>query len=242
MAMLLDAIETVAMGPQRKALKLSPETKKIVAYHESGHALVKLNTPGDPLVKASLIPRGKALGFVWSQAQDEHLRKKPTYLANLDTAMGGRVAEELIFGKENVTAGGCSDFQTATRIARDMVMNSGLSSLGTLALTEAEFNNASQETKAAIEKEIQLILKTSHDRTRNLLTPRRKELELLANALLQYETLTAEEVKLAVQGKDITNIRKQQKEKQEIEEARKLVEQQQLQVHEPELQESTQNT
>jgi len=201
------AKDHVMMGPERRAMVISPETKNLTAYHESGHAIVGLYAPGEnEIVKATLVPRGSALGMVSWQPKDELLPTKEAYLARIDTAMGGRVAEELVFGPNKVTPGAGSDFQQATNIARAMVMQYGMSDrLGKMAFSDSDirYNRISPETQRAIEDEVRDILDKSYARAKAVLTQHRRELQLLALALLEHETLSLDEIKMVIAGTDI---------------------------------------
>jgi len=215
------AKDHVMMGPERKAMIITPETKKLTAYHESGHALVGYYTPGEnEIVKATLVPRGSALGMVAWQPKDELLPTKEAYLARIDSAMGGRAAEELIFGANKVTPGAGSDFQQATNIARQMVMQFGMGThLGKMAFSEKEFTHGliSPETQRAIEQEIRDILEKSYVRAQKVLAEHKKELDRLANALLEYETLSLEEIKMVIDGKNVKAfIEKKRQEEMEL--------------------------
>jgi len=207
MHLIESAKDHVMMGPERKAMVISAETKKLTAFHESGHAIVGLHSPGEnEIVKATLVPRGQALGMVAWQPKDELLPTKEAYIARIDTAMGGRVAEELIFGPNKVTPGAGSDFQQATSIARAMVMQFGMGEkLGKMAFSDADvrYNRISPDTQRLIEQEVKEILEQSYSRAKSILSKYRNELDVLANALLEYETLTLEEIKMVISGKDI---------------------------------------
>jgi len=205
--MIESAKDHVMMGPERKSMVITPETKKLTAFHESGHAIVGLYSTGEnEIVKATLVPRGAALGMVAWQPKDELLPTKEAYLARIDTAMGGRVAEEIIFGAEKVTPGAGSDFQQATNIARSMVMQFGMGEkLGKMAFSETDikYNRISPETQYLIEHEVRDILEKSYNRAKVIISKHRHELDLLANALLEHETLSLEEIKMVITGKDV---------------------------------------
>jgi len=207
MHMIESAKDHVMMGPERKSMVITPETKKLTAFHESGHAIVGLYSTGEnEIVKATLVPRGAALGMVAWQPKDELLPTKEAYLARIDTAMGGRVAEEIIFGAEKVTPGAGSDFQQATNIARSMVMQFGMGEkLGKMAFSETDikYNRISPETQYLIEHEVRDILEKSYNRAKVIISKHRHELDLLANALLEHETLSLEEIKMVITGKDV---------------------------------------
>ena len=189
--------DEMIMGVERKSAVIADEDRKLTAYHESGHAIVAMHTPmAHPIHKATIIPRGRALGMV-SQVpeKDELSLSKTQLLARMDVAMGGRIAEELIFGGEHVTTGASSDFTAATRIARAMVTQYGMSeSLGTMVVSEEDWETLSPTTKHSIEAEIKTILEASRCRAMSIIQRHRHELERLAKALLEYETLTREEI------------------------------------------------
>lgn len=203
MGHLEDAIMNVSMGRERKSLQMSEFTKRLCAYHEGGHALVSLHTPGSlEIGRATLIPRGGALGMVNYLDKDDPLRSYQELLASMDTAMGGRVAEEIIFGKENITQGASSDFQKATQIATSMVTKLGMSSLGPIYISDK--GRLSPETQRSIDLEIQRLLSESYERSKRLLKENEKQLHMLANALIKYEVLTLEEIKTVLLGQSLT--------------------------------------
>ncbi|RDX58586.1 ATP-dependent zinc metalloprotease FTSH 11, chloroplastic/mitochondrial, partial [Mucuna pruriens] len=158
------AKDRIIMGTERKTMSISEESKKLTAYHESGHAIVAINTEGaQPIHKATIMPRGSALGMVTQlPSGDETSISKKQLLARLDVCMGGRVAEEIIFGQDHITTGASSDLHTATELAQYMVVK---------------------------------LLREAYDRVKALLRKHEKALHALANALLEYETLNAEEIK-----------------------------------------------
>lgn len=202
-AMLIHAKETVQMGPERKSMIITPETKKITAFHEAGHALISFFHKKS-IVKATLMPRGSALGMVSYLPKDEMLIKKEDMLADLDSAMGGRVAEEIVFGSDKVTQGASSDFTQATQTAYDMVAAYGMSEkLGHIAFSRRELQEVSGKVRADIDNEVKRLLEDAYDRAKKTLTTHRNELNQLANALLEHETLTEDEVRLAIEGKDM---------------------------------------
>lgn len=207
MSFIRSAMDHVRMGPARKALVIRPETKRLTAFHEAGHALVGLYSPGsNEIVKATLVPRGHALGMVSWLPQDEHLTSKEDYMSQIDTCMGGRVAEELIFGPDKITPGAGSDLQQATKIAKAMVLQLGMGEkIGKLAFSNMELRRGeiSPDTARAVEEEVKDLLENSYERARSILINHRKELDRLANALLEYETLSLEEIKMVIDGKDL---------------------------------------
>ncbi|KAK4273909.1 hypothetical protein QN277_017212 [Acacia crassicarpa] len=188
------AKDRIIMGTERKTMFISEESKKLTAYHESGHAIVALNTEGaHPIHKATIMPRGSALGMVTQlPSNDETSISKRQLLARLDVCMGGRVAEELIFGQDHVTTGASSDLHTATELAQYMVSNCGMSdAIGPVHIKE----RPSSEMQSRIDAEVVKLLREAYDRVKALLKKHEKALHALANALLEYETLGAEEIR-----------------------------------------------
>ncbi|KAI4324990.1 hypothetical protein MLD38_030427 [Melastoma candidum] len=188
------AKDRIIMGTERKTMFVSEESKKLTAYHESGHAIVAFSTEGaHPIHKATITPRGSALGMVTQlPSSDETSISKKQLLARLDVCMGGRVAEELIFGQDHITTGASSDLQTATELAQYMVSNCGMSeSIGPIHIKE----RPSAEMQSRIDAEVVKLLREAYDRVKALLKKHEKALHALANALLECETLNAEEIK-----------------------------------------------
>ncbi|KAG5460948.1 MAG: peptidase M41 [Olpidium bornovanus] len=232
------AKDRILMGAELRSKFITEETKKLTAYHEGGHALVAFYTPGAmPLHKATVMPRGNALGMVREllnffaarmgvvqlpEMDKENFTRKE-YLAQLDVAMGGRVAEELIFGKENVTSGAMSDFANATGVARRMVTLFGMSDkIGPVYHHEDDIISAGM--KATIEAEIKDLLEVrvlyswvqglpldalwhdllnARDRAAKILTDHMTELHRLALALIEFETLAQDEIESVLQGRTI---------------------------------------
>src|SRR6187399_1116459 len=204
-----EAKDKVMMGAERKSMVMTEDEKKMTAYHEAGHALVSLHVPGcDPLHKVTIIPRGRALGMVMRLPErDMYSYHRDKMHANLAVSMGGRVAEEIIFGHDKVSSGASSDISYATGLARNMVTKWGMSDkLGPLQYAEADEEvflgysvnrqkNMSNETAQAIDKEIRRIVEQGYDRAKHLLEENRGELETLAQALLEFETLSGDEIK-----------------------------------------------
>ncbi|KAJ4955790.1 hypothetical protein NE237_012573 [Protea cynaroides] len=193
-AQLEFAKDRIVMGTERKTMFISEESKKLTAYHESGHAIVAFNTDGaHPIHKATIIPRGSALGMVTQlPSNDETSVSKKQLLARLDVCMGGRVAEELIFGQEHITTGASSDLLSATELAQYMVSTCGMSeTIGPVYIKE----RPGSEMQSRIDAEVVKLLKEAYDRVKALLKKHEKALHALANALLEYETLGAEEIK-----------------------------------------------
>uniref|UniRef100_A0AAY4AYT4 ATP-dependent zinc metalloprotease YME1L1 n=1 Tax=Denticeps clupeoides TaxID=299321 RepID=A0AAY4AYT4_9TELE len=198
------AKDKILMGPERRSAEVDMRNKKITAYHESGHAIVAYYTKDAmPINKATIMPRGPTLGHVSMLPENDRWSEtRGQLLAQMDVSMGGRVAEELIFGGDNITTGASSDFDGATKIARLMVTRFGMSEkLGVMTYTDQ--SKQSPETQAAIEQEVRVLLKDSYERARVLLKSRSKEHRSLAEALLRYETLDAREIQLVLEGKTL---------------------------------------
>ncbi|CAH8381060.1 unnamed protein product [Eruca vesicaria subsp. sativa] len=214
------AKDRIVMGTERKTMFVSDDSKKLTAYHESGHAIVALNTEGaHPIHKATIMPRGSALGMVTQlPSNDETSVSKKQLLARLDVCMGGRVAEELIFGQDHITTGASSDLSQATELAQYMVSSCGMSeAIGPVHIKE----RPSSEMQSRIDAEVGTLfvrfilvpieillfpslsvygqvvklLREAYERVKSLLKRHEKQLHTLANALLEYETLTAEDIK-----------------------------------------------
>ncbi|KAI9151212.1 i-AAA protease yme1 [Blastocladiella emersonii ATCC 22665] len=200
------AKDKLIMGAERKSAVITEASRKLTAFHEGGHALVAMYTEGAmPLHKATIMPRGRSLGMtVQLPEMDKDNYTKKEYMAMIDVAMGGRAAEELLFGPDNVTSGAHSDLQNATAVARKMVTELGMSEkVGLVALPDDELANMSSATKQAVEQEIKATVEQSYTRAKQLLRARKDELTRLANALIEYETLTQEEMMNAVRGKPV---------------------------------------
>lgn len=198
------AKDKILMGPERKSVEIDKKNKTITAYHESGHAIVAYYTKDAmPINKATIMPRGPTLGHVSMLPENDRWSEtRAQLLAQMDVSMGGRVAEELIFGDDNVTTGASSDFDGATKIAKMMVTRFGMSDkLGVM--TYGDVSKQSPETQAAIEQEVRALLKDSYDRAKNLLKTYSKEHKKLADALLRYETLDAKEIQMVLEGKSL---------------------------------------
>ncbi|KAH0906341.1 hypothetical protein HID58_038168 [Brassica napus] len=188
------AKDRIVMGTERKTMFVSEDSKKLTAYHESGHAIVALNTGGaHPIHKATIMPRGSALGMVTQlPSNDETSVSKKQLLARLDVCMGGRVAEELIFGQDHITTGASSDLSQATELAQYMVSSCGMcEAIGPVHIKE----RPSSEMQSRIDAEVVKLLREAYERVKSLLKRHEKQLHTLANALLEYETLNAEDIK-----------------------------------------------
>ncbi|KAI8898857.1 peptidase family M41-domain-containing protein [Globomyces pollinis-pini] len=197
------AKDKILMGAERKSAVITPESKEMTAYHEGGHTLVALYTKGAmPLHKVTVIPRGNALGLTMMLPEaDQTSQTREQLLASLDVAMGGRVAEELIYGAQQVTTGASNDLQNATHTARAMVLHYGMSDkVGLISWSDEEFARASPATKATIEDEIKQMLDESYSRVTKLLKQKDRELHALAVALVEQETLDLNEVKQIIEN------------------------------------------
>jgi cell division protease FtsH len=212
-----DAKDKILMGVERKTMAMTIEEKSLTAYHEGGHALVALTVPHtDPVHKATIIPRGRALGMVMQLPERDKLSfSYRQMMSRLAVMMGGRVAEELIFGKDAITSGASSDIEQATRLARAMVTRWGFSDeLGTVAYGEnqeevflghsvSRTQNVSEATAQTIDKEVRRLVEWGNSEATRILTERRADLEVLAQGLLEYETLSGEEIKTLLEGGSI---------------------------------------
>ena len=202
------AKDKVMMGAERRSMAMSDAEKKLTAYHEGGHALVALRVPvADPVHKATIVPRGRALGMVMQLPEgDRYSMSYDMMTSRLAIMMAGRVAEELIFGKEKITSGASSDISAATSLARNMVTRWGFSDeLGTVAYGDnqdevflghsvARTQNVSPETMVKIDKEVRRLVKSGEDDARKILTDELDHLHVVAKALLEYETLSGDEI------------------------------------------------
>ena len=214
MAEFEEAKDKVLMGSERRSMVMSEEEKKLTAYHEGGHALVALNVPAaHPVHKATIIPRGRALGMVMQLPEADQLsQSREQMTSTLAIMMGGRVAEELIFGYDKVTSGASSDIKQATNLARAMVTQWGLSEeLGPLAYGDnqeevflghsvSRQQNMSEETARKIDTEIKRFVQAGYDSARSILTERIDDLHALAKGLLEYETLSGDEIRGLLRG------------------------------------------
>ena len=217
MAEFEDAKEKVMMGAERRSVVMPEDEKKLTAYHEAGHALVALSVPKhDPLHKVTIIPRGRALGVTMSLPErDKYSMTKVEMTSKLAMMFGGRVAEELIFGEENVTTGAGNDIQQATGLARSMVTEYGFSEkLGPLRYSANEEEvflghsvtqqkNMSDQTADMIDSEVRGLIEEAEQTARRILTERNEDLEKIAQALLEFENLSGEEIDSLLKGEDI---------------------------------------
>jgi cell division protease FtsH len=215
MAHLEHAKDKVMMGSERKSLVMKQSEKELTAYHESGHAIVAINCPAsDPIHKATIIPRGRALGLVMRLPEEDRFSvTRERLIADMAVAMGGRVAEEMIFGYDKVTSGASSDIQQVTQIAKNMVLKWGFSDkLGTINYAgesreqylphhESKRDyDISEETAKLIDSEIKILVDNAYKTAQQILNDKRHQLEKLAQALLEFETLTGEEIKNLLEG------------------------------------------
>ncbi|HLF58725.1 MAG TPA: ATP-dependent zinc metalloprotease FtsH [Alphaproteobacteria bacterium] len=217
MAELEDAKDKVMMGAERRSMVMTDEEKKLTAYHEGGHALVMVFTEGhEPLHKVTIIPRGRALGLtMFLPERDRYSQSKRELEAMMTSLFGGRVAEELVFGKENITTGAQDDIRRATEIGRRMVTEFGFSEkLGPLRYSENEQElflghsvtqrkNISDHTAQIIDEEIRKLVESAEAKARKVLTQHLDDLHTVAKTLLEYETLTGDEVKALLRGETI---------------------------------------
>ncbi|MGV9009016.1 ATP-dependent zinc metalloprotease FtsH [Brevundimonas sp.] len=204
-----DAKDKVMMGAERRSMAMNEEEKRLTAYHEAGHAIVAMNVKmADPVHKATIVPRGQALGMVMQLPEgDRYSMKYQQMIDRIAIMAGGRVAEELIFGKSNITSGASSDIQQATKLARRMVTQWGFSDvLGTVAYGEneqevflghsvARSQNVSEETARIIDAEVKKLVTSGWDEARKILKKKAADHEKLSQALLEYETLSGQEIK-----------------------------------------------
>jgi len=210
-----DAKDKVMMGAERRSMVMSEEEKKLTAYHEGGHALVAIHMQdSDPVHKATIIPRGRALGMVMRLPERDQLSMTRAKMkADMAVAMGGRVAEELIFGHEKVTSGASSDIKMATNLARAMVTQYGMSDkLGPLAYGDNEdevflghsvtrTQNLSDVTQKLVDDEIHRLVDEGYETAKTVIAKHKKQLHTIAKGLLEYETLTGSEIKDLLNGK-----------------------------------------
>jgi cell division protease FtsH len=211
------AKDRVIMGTEWKSLVMTDDEKRMTAYHEAGHALVRAHEPAsDPIHKATIIPRGGALGMVVSMPErDNYSYHRDKMIADLATVMGGRVAEEVIFGYDKVSSGASGDIKQATKLARAMVTQWGMSDAigpleyeekqgeGFLGYTQTQRASMSNETALMIDSEIKKLVENGLVRAREIITKHLDQLHAIAGALLEYETITGDEIKRIVAGEDI---------------------------------------
>ncbi|MBD2043646.1 ATP-dependent zinc metalloprotease FtsH3 [Microcoleus sp. FACHB-672] len=215
-----DAIDRVLAGPEKKDRVMSEKRKTLVAYHEAGHALVGALMPDyDPVQKISIIPRGRAGGLTWFTPSEERMDSglySRSYLQNqMAVALGGRIAEEIVFGEEEVTTGASNDLQQVARVARQMVMRFGMSDrLGPVALGRQQGNmflgrdimaerDFSEETAAAIDDEVRGLVEQAYKRSKEVLVNNRQVLDKLADMLIEKETVDADELQDLLATNDV---------------------------------------
>ena len=217
MAEFEHAKDKVLMGAERRSMVMTEEEKSLTAYHEGGHALVMLYAEGhEPLHKVTIIPRGRALGVtMFLPERDKYSQSKMELEAMMTSLFGGRVAEELIFGTEKVTTGAADDIRRATNLARRMVTEFGFSAkLGPQRYSENEEEvflghsvtqrkNVSEATAKIIDEEIRTLIESAEGRARRILTEHLEELHRLAKGLLEFETLSADEIRRIIRGEKI---------------------------------------
>jgi cell division protease FtsH len=217
MAEFEEAKDKVIMGPERRSMVMTDEEKELTAYHEAGHALVGLHMPkSDPLHKVTIIPRGRALGVTMNLPERDQLSFTRVQLeSRLAMMFGGRAAEDIVFGRENVTTGAGNDIQQATNMARRMVTEFGFSDkLGPLRYSDnneeiflghsvTQQKNVSDATARLIDEEVRRLVEEAETKAYKTLNDHREDLEKVAKGLLEYETLSGDEVKALLRGEAI---------------------------------------
>ncbi|MDX2205807.1 MAG: ATP-dependent zinc metalloprotease FtsH [Hyphomicrobiaceae bacterium] len=212
-----DAKDKVMMGAERKSMVMTEEEKLMTAYHEAGHAIINIAVKGnDPLHKVTIIPRGRALGVTMSLPERDRLTHTMEWcLAKIAMAFGGRVAEQIVYGKSHLNSGATGDIQMATGLARAMVTEWGMSEkLGSVRYNDnqqevflghaiARSQNMSEETARLIDEEVRRIVQQGYDKAWEVLTAHKTELEAMAQALMEYETITGEECEALMRGEKI---------------------------------------
>ena len=214
MAEFEDAKDKIMMGAERRSSAMTEAEKKLTAYHEAGHAITALKVAvADPLHKATIIPRGRALGMVMQLPEgDRYSMSYKWMVSRLTIMMGGRVAEELTFGKENITSGASSDIEQATKLARAMVTQWGFSDiLGQVAYGEnqqevflghsvSQSKNVSESTAQKIDSEVRRLIDEAYTEARHILTEYHDQFVAIAEGLLEYETLSGDEIRALILG------------------------------------------
>jgi len=210
------AKDKIMMGAERRSLVMSEAEKKLTAYHESGHTIVGLSVPDhDPVYKVSIIPRGRALGVtMFLPEEDRYSYSKQRLMSQMKSLYGGRLAEELVFGPAYVTTGAANDIERATDIARNMVTKWGLSDrLGPLTYTEDDgeiflgrsvtrHKQVSDVTAHAIDEEVRTLIDTCYTEAKHILERNRDKLDIMADALMKYETIDETQIRDIMQGQD----------------------------------------
>ncbi|WP_347311101.1 ATP-dependent zinc metalloprotease FtsH [Defluviimonas sp. SAOS-178_SWC] len=205
------AKDKVMMGPERRSMVMTEDEKKLTAYHEAGHAIVGIHVPQhDPVHKVTIIPRGRALGVTFYLPERDKLSMtREAALSRLASVMGGKAAEELVFGPQNVTNGAYSDIQHVTNLATAMVSQWGMSDkLGNINYTSTQESflgnqshfNASEESREIIDQEVRRLVDEAYERAKTILKDNWQEMENLAQGLLEYETLTGEDMMRVIRG------------------------------------------
>jgi len=210
------AKDKVMMGAERRSMVMTEDEKKTTAYHEAGHALVAMFVPQhDPVYKATIIPRGRALGLVMSVPErDTYSVSKTKYTSKIAMAMAGKAAEVLTFGEDNVSSGPVSDIQQVSKIARAMVTQFGMSDkIGNVNYSSEQDSflgsyqgggmQISTETQKIIEEEVKRLIEDGYETAKRILTEKSVEFERLAQGLLEYETLTGDEIKKVIAGEPL---------------------------------------
>jgi cell division protease FtsH len=215
------AKDKILMGTERQSMAMSDDEKKLTAYHEAGHALVGLNMPDhDPVYKVSIIPRGRALGVtMYLPEKDRYSHSYQRLESQIASLYGGRLAEEIVFGKDKVTTGASNDIERATKLAKNMVVRWGLSkTLGPISFARPESEafmgrgehggvEMSAQTSKQIDIEVKDLIDRNYKRAETLLHKKIKQLHLLAEALIKYETITDAEIKALLAGKSVDSLR-----------------------------------
>ncbi|MBL4721256.1 MAG: cell division protein FtsH, partial [Alphaproteobacteria bacterium] len=215
---LEEAKDKVMMGSERRSLVMTEDEKKLTAYHEGGHALVMIHAKGhDPLHKVTIIPRGRALGLtMFLPERDKYSQSRTELEAMIASLFGGRIAEEMVFGAENVTTGASDDIRRATQLARSMVTEYGFSDiLGPLRYSEnqeevflghsvTQTKNVSESTQRIIDEETKVFVERGGATARKILEDHLDDLHTIANALLEYETLSKDDIDMLLRGEDIS--------------------------------------
>ena len=212
------AKDKIYMGAERRSMAMSVDEKRMTAYHEAGHAIVGFLVPEhDPVYKVTIIPRGRALGLTWYLPEgDRYSTSRRRLESKISSAFGGRVAEEIIFGKDGITTGASSDIEHATELARNMVTKWGLSDrMGPLTYSEesgevflgrqvTQTKQVSDETAHAIDEEVRRLIETNYQRARNILDTNLDKLHAMAEALIKYETIDDGQIREIMEGRPPT--------------------------------------
>jgi len=219
-----EAKDKVLMGAERRSMVMTEDEKRLTAYHEGGHALVMLHVPShEPLHKVTIIPRGRALGVtMWLPERDKYSLSKIELRAQIASLFGGRVAEELTFGSDKVTTGASDDIRRATDLARRMVTEYGFSEkLGPLRYTDnqgevflghsvTQQKNVSDATAKVIDEEVRRFVEAGEKTARDIINEHRDQLEIIAQGLLEHETLSRDEIEALLRGEKIDKSEKSQ--------------------------------